>query len=880
LSDKLRTTFPISVTFTEGELPSSAKMNGLARQAKNGLGIIEYVVGDVWNQAGDPIIGSDADAMLMIPSLGRYAGPTRYTNPRIPYLPDIEEYTYVAGLADNGKFWFRLPYPPAGSTTYSWSNGNNAVPEIHLGDVTSAGKWFINVDAGGQIWTYLPLTTGDRLTYKPNIAGDLGAATWNVIPDPDTDSGYGFRGVKLVYKNGLDDSEGYEVYLPPRQPLNTRRINNSPQDLVHSGHSYNISTTPASERLVWQADSVDGETGTNAEHYRYTLPTIVTNNWSSGSNIPAGLVYLWDPYTSETIIDGLAFAAEAAGTPRKWMLMVVGANLSTWIAGAGSTAYPEARLKSPANGGTSDSHAASHYPNDGLRLITVGSDLSSVVSSLQTTLLNHSHAATGSVVNHTILGDVFDKTYWPYFYPSPWMFDDHPQYLHRHGTGMHSGDYRDENHGAMLGDLLMGATSPWAGHNTLVADSFGIIFGEDNNGAKLYFDWSATSLAVELNSSVPSFRIQSNVTGSYMNMAPSHADQAFFFESTGDIYFDSPYKIVHTTADAALGRHETRTPDGSHATLQTGGGISLAYLSHLSLLNPAGNFDNNLAAEPIIDGQNVIFGMMGDGDGNWGGWAEPIGMQVTRVTTRSPERTSEHRIDFGNVNSTGLLFPASDPAMSLKVDVNGADTASAGVTLGNAYANYYTQSHSRWIVVGLMNPAGGDASNTYAEDELDLSGGWANYLGMEQGEEGWWEGNVVGQDYYIRFTATDLPDGCIISQIAVRWVHYHEDACQLLLSKESVYAAKSATGGTPLHSGILEPGADHTTGAGNWDESTSIFNATDLDASEAVRTIDNSHEYLAFRFTSQASASQPWQIKPVVTMEITHNTASKWPVVD
>ena len=389
MADKMRTSFPISITFSDGELPSSTKLNGLAKQARNGLSIFEYAVGDIWNQSGDSFFSTLADASLMIPNIGRFLGQSAKLNPRLPYLPAITSYNHIFA-ASVGQYTARLPYPPAAGTTYLWTGtSRETTPIANSIDLSDANEWYINTDTG-DITCVSAFGFSDSLTYQPDpdymydISED---ATFNVIPDPDTESSYNFRGLKVQYKNELDDSEGYYIYLPPRMPLSLRRVTQSPQDIVYSpANTANFQATTASATVkMWQSASVAADTSVNAAHYRYNLPKILTDNWTASGFIPYGFIHLWDPTGSKTIIEGLTFAAENAEVPKTWMFVASGANLSTWLGTLqGQTAYPTATLQST-------SHDPAYYPNAGLRLITVGSDLSSVVSNLLAQFLNHAH---------------------------------------------------------------------------------------------------------------------------------------------------------------------------------------------------------------------------------------------------------------------------------------------------------------------------------------------------------------------------------------------------------------------------------------------------------------------------------------------------------
>lgn len=494
MSDKLRSTFPIAVSFTDGEMPSAAKLNGLSSQARQGLSLVEYALGDLWNQSGDSLLATASDVALMIPNMARYVGQPKLVSPRIPYLPNIEWYYHQITSDQATRNQFRLPFPPAAGTTYTWDNGWNATPETNKTDVDAANEWWIDTETG-DIFSYDKPTLGDMVKYEPVIAGDLGDShTFNMIPDPATDS-YDFRGVKLQYKNGTDDSEGYYIFLPPRQPLNTnRRVDSSPQDSVHSSpaHSNNFSTSPSTERLFWQDDSVAADTSSNAEHYRYCLPEIITDNWSQASSIPTGLVYLYDPNSTGTIIEGLVFAAENSATPRKYVLVTTGSNLSSWLSTSqGLSAYPTARLQS-------SSHDAAYYPNNGLRLITIGSDLTKAFSSLLQQYLNHDHGSQGSLVGqpvpHSSLSGLFDVAATGVrLEPPANAFDDHAQYLHR--AGYHS---RDRFNNGMYGDLLMLSTHSTSNYQNMTQDSRGILFGDPGTeGGALFWDYSELLMTLQ-----------------------------------------------------------------------------------------------------------------------------------------------------------------------------------------------------------------------------------------------------------------------------------------------------------------------------------------------------------------------------------------------
>lgn len=531
MADKFRNTFPISVTFSAGEEPTSTKLNGLSSQAKNGLSLTEYAIGDVWNQAGDAVLDLASGAALMIPNLARYLGATKHLSPRIPYLPNITEYTYKF-TAEAGKHEARLTFPPAAGTSYTWSGAGSPPSSLKATKdlVVANTDWWIDTDTG-DIYTYAAINANWYLAYKPVVDGDLGTATFNIIPDPDTDTNYtsgGYGGVKIAYVNGSDDSAGYYIYLPPRGPLTNRRTDKAPQDVTNDGHTSNFSTSPGSNPLrFWQWYATDADTSSNAEHYRYVLPKLLTDNWSQDATLPAGYLYLWDDTGTGTIIDGLVFKAENAATPRKYVLVVSGSNLTTWLSTTGATAYPVANMQAP----SATDHDPSFYPSTGgLKLITVGSDLSAAFSSLLGQYLNHDHGSQGSLVSskvkHSKLEGLFCTSGTPQLTASYMDNDDHPMYLERHGYST-----RDKYKNMLLGDLVLSSTADGGSdYDNLGAVSRKVVFGNGTGGPSIYYDPSyGTDGSIILTSTdgtdEPAFRFSgtSTVASDYIEMKPQYS---------------------------------------------------------------------------------------------------------------------------------------------------------------------------------------------------------------------------------------------------------------------------------------------------------------------------------------------------------------------
>jgi len=511
LADKYRTTFPIAVEFTDGEIPSSSKMNGLAAQAKYGQSLMEYALGDMWNQSGDSLLNavSIINNSLMIPNLSRYIGAPRNISPRIPYLPNITEYTYNF-TADANNYEATLTFPPHDVTpAYNWAAGTGTpdpTPETSLSDVNATGEWYIDENTGHCVF-YDQIVNDWRLEYKPIVEGDINTTvTSNVIPDIDTDAGYDFKGLKICYVDGLTDAQGYYIFLPPRMPLSSsRRLNRSPQT-----DAENLSTTPTADRKFFMDDGEIAPIAADyGEHYRYRLPKLITDtsgngtdDWTASSTIPRGLVYLWDPNNTGTIIEGVVFAAENAVSPRPYVMIASGDNLTSWLGSSYNTVYEDTQLKNTPDPAT-HTHTADHYPNAGLRLITVGSDLSTTVSELVKKMMDHDHASSSSIptsmVSHGKTINLFtpdtNSAAHPAIEPSTWDADDHPQYLHRLGCGNAPGTYRDDYYNSLLGEFLMSSTNSGTNYRNLLANSNKISFGlpDASNGISQYLDTDGAS---------------------------------------------------------------------------------------------------------------------------------------------------------------------------------------------------------------------------------------------------------------------------------------------------------------------------------------------------------------------------------------------------
>lgn len=459
MADKQRRTFPVAVRFFDGELPTAAKFNAIANQSRQGLNILEYSVGDIWNQGGDAFLFDKEEAQLQITNIGRLLGKSANLNPYIPSLPNIGEYTYLF-TSDAGNFEATLTFPPHGTTpNYVWTNStNSSTPKATKEEVLAANDWWIDTSTG-QIYSYTVIASNWTLAYCPIVSGSsYDEGTFNVIPDPDTDASYAFQSLKVESISG----DNYYIYLPPRGPLATRTLTRSPID-----DTSNYSSTPSSELRFWQADSVEAETGANGNHYRYNLPDILSSA-TTGTAIPDGFLYLWDPI-NKTIIEGISFSIVTTGN--RWKLLASGSALTEALTNLTSIYTPTILAHS--------THDAEDYPDGGFRLITVGTDLSKTVTNLVKSFLNHSHSDSNSLpgipVPHSKLTGLFEPVVSGVTYVNSQLDnDDHPQYFHRGGSQV----ARDRYNNAILGDVILGSTDSTTNYNNLVADSRGLWFGK------------------------------------------------------------------------------------------------------------------------------------------------------------------------------------------------------------------------------------------------------------------------------------------------------------------------------------------------------------------------------------------------------------------
>lgn len=489
MADKLRKTFPLRITFSDGENPTAAKLNAISTQTRNGLDIVERAVGDVWNQSGDTLLSS---IPLQLPNLARMVGQNSYLNPVI--YPLEQDFFYKENLGSKwaGKVHGYLTFKPKTSSAFTSTDAqfaNEVASEYLVGRGTNQAFWVSDDTGEFRVNHELTAAGAETLTYKVSPSADWlnGSEVFpGVIPDIRQDT---FTGCRLEYDVGTGK---YFLHLPPRQPLDFDQATfDRPEAEVakypHSdevAESYNFATAlpPGEEYKYWQSSAVNA---LEDQHYRYSLPKELRDaTIAAGGEYPSGFLFLWDR-TSDTLIDGLIFKKPSTKyLTQPWILEVESAttDLSVYVC-------------------TPNDESEAAYSDKELVLITCGAPLSRVLWTTLTAFLRHDHAGDHtSTIDHGSLKNLDPPvatgnehvsrypTTLPRWTGSAWNQDDHVSYLSRGGSQTVSGLWRDKHNNAMLGHLLM-ANADTDGEsflNPLSPDgTYGIFFGDTVGGYKV-----------------------------------------------------------------------------------------------------------------------------------------------------------------------------------------------------------------------------------------------------------------------------------------------------------------------------------------------------------------------------------------------------------
>lgn len=478
MSDKLKQSL-IPVTTVAGEMPTSLKLNAAFAQVNSAIEVVDQALGDLYSQqihVSSTGAYSLSELPVCGPNISRLVGSAGWLNPR--HLGRIREEIYcifasgrsldgdppgIRGVTDAhfNTVEFRLPQPPIimtstegeESVTFktsfdsSWAGAYWAITTPgagyvdatakvatrvdNLDDLSAAGEYHVSED--GVITLFEPLEDsgtpeGFLVTYTCDTYPDSGDGTgFNVIPD--------FSQTTDLCDCYLISTEVYDLYTP---------------DITHR-RSEALSTSYPAYHHFRSWDYADIEDPMNLAAPK--LPLVIRANLSVGDTIPAGFIQLWDEVEQE-VITGLTFTYRSATCVR-----ASGRTLTV-----GSSRY---------------------------RIITVGTDISRVVSDLRERFFFHDHSGhfstttglfSGHRIPHWACSNLIDEgdDNGIGFTASTLGADKnpHPQYLHRHGylpRGYTDGSATTGNrNNAFLGDFLI---SNEDGNVNLTTNSHNLYFG-------------------------------------------------------------------------------------------------------------------------------------------------------------------------------------------------------------------------------------------------------------------------------------------------------------------------------------------------------------------------------------------------------------------
>jgi len=446
MSDFLRDLFPVSVEFSTGEQPTASKLTGWARQTNNGLNTVAKAIGDLWsdshplfNSTNTPVggwaftksgstLGTDQRHLQLL-NLARYVGPSSALNPR--GLTGITSSIVGEVIPSNVNHFYLKFIPKAGTIVFS--NGVVFATSVgSVGNVNDTGEYYIDTTTGLiTVWDTgsSPGTVSYDVDVSASYMGDsYEGASFNVLPDPN-------QSVKCTVTG--PSGGRYTVALP-------------------------IITD---QQADWDDLSVTLDARDDLNYLaQLELPGYFAAEFTSGDQLPEGLVGLWDG-SAKAFVEGIDF----------FYLNQNSLEVSDdKVLNTGSSQYS---------------------------VVVVGTDISRTLDSLRSKYRKHIHDGTNGDmrVKHSDLSQLatssvtIDSLVYAFTkvntgHPN----NDHPQYLHRGGKDA------SPLKNAMLGDLLFSATGEFGSSLFNIANSsYGIRWGKsDSNGAYLY--WYATNSALRL----------------------------------------------------------------------------------------------------------------------------------------------------------------------------------------------------------------------------------------------------------------------------------------------------------------------------------------------------------------------------------------------
>ena len=389
--DKLRSTYPLPITFWPGEQPDAAKLSSISSQAKAGLNIIEKAIGDIWGT------GSSTDG-LHITNLGRVLGDAKYSNSAL-FNVGARKFFYIENLANKyiNKTTGYLTFRPADSSSNT-SDALSSIKFVSTSDLTQGSATHVApaIDTESSVvqdstTVFVDIQTGRFRTGKPIAAGDLvgywvDPTEWiqgsenfypSIIPDPRCDTNLltiggapGSYYFDIPNRQPIKADEGDSFHklsnLPARRPMECLSALSGGVDL-NDGVNLGAATYFTEVPRFWDTSSA----ATNLGFHKYSWPDISS---TGGALLTPGSIHLWDN-TAKSVVEGLEFRVSSTTDFRIDITDTKG------------------RLN----------WALTQDPVHTFYLITHGSSLSRVVWSLVTALANHDH--TGKHYNENNLED-------------------------------------------------------------------------------------------------------------------------------------------------------------------------------------------------------------------------------------------------------------------------------------------------------------------------------------------------------------------------------------------------------------------------------------------------------------------------------------------
>ena len=418
MADKLKPGIAVITKFTEGESVTPAKLNSITAQLKRATENVEDAVGDTLGQSWPYISSSTTKLSLAwghrrdsggtlsgtverspdIASLARLIGPASNLNPRVPTVTSEVEESVPLGVHE-----FSLRFMPTENSSASpvfsdtvvFANFKTSRTNLQIaGDyhVTPKGKVYTASETDGGLVTY---------SVNPRVQNGILAPQghrFNVIPDPNQLSAGG-NGLQFASK---DSQNRYPVTIPV--------VTHQQSDI--SGTSIIL-------------DDED-------PHYDLPalLPRVLTDNFTSGDEIPAGFLYLKN-YTSNKVYEDAIY----------------------YYNGIDSILVGNLEIDDEITKG------------DKFCLITVGSDITSSIDDLRVKSFHSHNRDNGEpfVDLSGISGFIKDAGNTGSWVPSEIPSNFAPQYLHRDGWDEGVDDnLNDQN--ALRGHLMIGKSGVTQGN--------------------------------------------------------------------------------------------------------------------------------------------------------------------------------------------------------------------------------------------------------------------------------------------------------------------------------------------------------------------------------------------------------------------------------